>query len=471
MGKKSRRKGGGSTKKKADRADQQPQERGQQPAEQQQPQGAVQNLQRAPSREYYVGDRVWIVRADDHGCNYPNTYRGVIHDITEDHYLVTTMQAMIDGTETPIRVTKADIFPDFHNMTLRFNIGDPVVALDKNNCWVAGKVERLWPVSVFATMPKFPSSPKDVMVYYLIKNDEFNKLWPAISDAESCIKSRPTSFRFKVGEHVVFDPKKAQASGNAAVLLQRCSTWLSGVVTATDISIEGVDYSVYECSFHLGKKSYSCRIIQDDDAHIAQVDAEPRVRLFDAIEHGCNRNHFQYLATHFNISAATFRDLVIAKAIEFASYQALLWLQHDCDVDVLRVKDEGGNNLLHMIAQSENAARFIREATIMNNTFRDHPDSCRDDFKEFLPLDNYPNFLVRELNKNDEVWLHTLIRRGDAEAIDAAYSPHYGFAWDLEAKMLQSLGALIDESKDLVLKRIMDSFVLAATLHGQYVAL
>lgn len=52
----------------------------------QQPAGAVQNLQRAPSREYYVGDRVWIVRADDHENNNPNTYRGVIHDITEDNY-------------------------------------------------------------------------------------------------------------------------------------------------------------------------------------------------------------------------------------------------------------------------------------------------------------------------------------------------------------------------------------------------
>ena len=475
MGKKSRRKGGGSNnKKKADRTEQQSQERGEQQPAQHQPSDAAQNLQRAPalSREYYVGDRVWIIPSDEE--RNPNSYRGVIHDIKEDHYLVITMQAIIDGTETSIQVTKEKIFPDFHALTLRFDIGDKVVALDNNGCWVAGTVERLWPVIVFAKMPQLPSSPKSAMIHYVIRS-EFGQWLPIISDDDSSIKSRSTSFRFQVGGRVLFDPKKVQASDNAAVLLRRCSTWLSGVITATHVSREGVDYAAYECSFHVGKKSYSCLIIRDDDEHIAQVDAEPRTRLSDAIEQGCNRSHFQYLAMHFNINVSTFRDLVIAKAIEFASYQALLWLQHDCDVDVLHLKDEAGNNLLHMIAQSKHAALFIREAARMKDLLR---DNLQYEDRKLLVLDHYDNNLILGLNESGEVWLQILMRRGNSKAVDAAFSPYHRFAWELmseydydDTNLPQSLGTLIDESKDPLLKHIFDSFVAARKLRGQYTGL
>eukprot|EP00984_Skeletonema_dohrnii_P014066 scaffold5878_cov108-Skeletonema_dohrnii-CCMP3373.AAC.2 len=484
MGKKSRRKGGGSAKQKADRREQQLQDDGGQQPTQQQSGGAAQNSQRspAPSREYFVGDRVWIsaVPADDE--SNPNSYRGVIHDIKEDHYLVITLQAMIDGTETPIRVTKDDVFPDFHCMQLRFKVGDPVVALGINNRRIAGIVERLWPVSELAKFSqlKVPSSPSDMMMYYKVKND-FNNFLVSIKDVDYCIQSRPTSFRFKAGDHVVFDPKKVQASDTASALLRRCSSsWLRGVITATDISREGVDYAAYECSFDVGKKSNSCRVIRDDDEHIAQVDAEPRKRLFDAIEQGCNRNHLKFLAVHFNINIAIFRDLVIAKAIEFASYQALLWLQNDCDIDVLHLKDEDGNNLLHMIAQSKHAARFIREAERMEGLFRDRHVGLggRADSKKLLVLDRYPNDLINRSNNDNEVCLHILIRRGDVEAIDAAFSPHeYGFAWDLmskyqlKPKVLQSLDALIEESNDPIVKFIFNSFTSTRTLYGQYEAL
>jgi hypothetical protein len=46
---------------------------------------------------------------------------------------------------------------------------------------------------------------------------------------------------------------------------------------------------MYECSFKVASKKYSCLINDDDGEHIALVDAEPRERLIEAIEQDCSR--------------------------------------------------------------------------------------------------------------------------------------------------------------------------------------
>ena len=138
-------------------------------------------------------------------------------------------------------------------------------------------------------------------------------------------------------------------------------TWIKGVITAIDIT--GTEwYAAYTCSFEAEGSTYSCYIPKDEDMHIAKWNANPRDRLFDAIEQGCYREHFMYLTSHYEIDIMAFRDLVVSKAIESASYQALSWLQYECNIDIMHMTDDQGNNLLHKIASSEHATRFIREA-------------------------------------------------------------------------------------------------------------
>ena len=154
--------------------------------------------------------------------------------------------------------------------------------------------------------------------------------------------------------------KEAQQSrrGRSSKLVNS-ETWVRGKVTAVDVSKLGTNYAVYECS--IVKKGFACRVFDDNDENIARADADPRERLFDAIEQNCSREHLNFLCSHFDIDISVFKDLVVSKAVEHASPQALSWLQNDCDIDVVSMTDDMGSTLLHQIAKSTNATRFIRE--------------------------------------------------------------------------------------------------------------
>jgi hypothetical protein len=54
-----------------------------------------------------------------------------------------------------------------------------------------------------------------------------------------------------------------------------------------------------------------------------------------------------------------FRELLVSKAIECASYDALLWLQENAKVDLEKIRDAENNGLLHQIAKSPHAERFF----------------------------------------------------------------------------------------------------------------
>jgi hypothetical protein len=73
-------------------------------------------------------------------------------------------------------------------------------------------------------------------------------------------------------------------------------------------------YRIYRCSSG-SEERYTCRILKDDDEHIAKSSADPRERLFEAIEQDCSRKHLSYLQSFYSIDVLSFRDLIVDKAI------------------------------------------------------------------------------------------------------------------------------------------------------------
>jgi hypothetical protein len=258
------------------------------------------------------------------------------------------------------------------------------------------------------------------------------------------------------------------------------SSWIEGTVTARDITGLEYYYISYECSFDIAGKQYLCHITKDDDEHIAHANASPRKRLFDAIEQDCSRTHLIYLTTTYSIDVFTFRDLVIAKALDCASYQTLSWLQYDCKIEVLHYKDDGGNNILHKIASSSNAARFIRAAGKFRN-MTPKPEWYLDIF--IYEVVKNPNLIgknkllnmINAPNNNGESWLQILVRRGDVYAFDAALSPHGGLGLEFAARYrfydedINSLAKTVKDSNDVIMQVVLDSFIMFRTLYLQCV--
>ena len=85
-------------------------------------------------RRYFVGDRVWFVSHFSNGNN-PNTYRGIVHRVGEHSLGIVTLQSKLDGSNEVWEIHIESVFPDFKDLTLRFNVGDPVVCWTKRG-WV-----------------------------------------------------------------------------------------------------------------------------------------------------------------------------------------------------------------------------------------------------------------------------------------------------------------------------------------------
>ena len=85
-------------------------------------------------RRYFVGDRVWFDSHFSNGNN-PNTYRGIVHRVGEHSLGIVTLQSKLDGSNEVWEVDIESVFPDFKDVTLRFNVGDPVVCMTDRG-WV-----------------------------------------------------------------------------------------------------------------------------------------------------------------------------------------------------------------------------------------------------------------------------------------------------------------------------------------------
>lgn len=498
MGKKSKKKGGGGAASKAARKEKL-QERREQQLEQldQYSDGddGDNNNEFQPrsfrTREYFVGDRVWFcgpcIRYDN-----PNTYRGIVQSIDGEFVVVKSLQSFIDGSDYIERISTEHnvypyldassgsnmydvVFPDFCDMTLRFDVGDKVCCMLDGEGKVPATVDYLWAIGELAGRP-LPSTAGDMIpLYKSLKRCHNETRYPSVAaphDKDDCIQIRPTNFRCKVGDRVVFNPAKATflmrviSAPLENYLQQNRESWVLGKITEVDICEVGKDYAPYVCSFQVGAKSYSCIIWDDNDENIALANADPRKRLFDAIEQDCTRLHFIHLTTHFKIDVTTFRDLVLMKAIEFASHDALAWLENDCKFSLKSVKDEDRNNFLHMIAKSPFAARFIRKAGNM-------APSNSNQVKKVKLMD-YGYYPTEELNNNGEIWLQTLVHRGDVKALDAAFSPHHGLGWEHHLffeDRLQLVADSINQANNPIMECIFNSYVSFRKLCTQCKAL
>lgn len=458
MGKKSKKKastrgnGGGSRKERL-------QERREQQLNLRDPDGDHRHDGSRREREYFVGDRVWFQETSSWGDGLnPNTYRGIVSGARGDLLDVIPLQSKIDGRDDSVRVPAKDVFPDFCNLTLRFDIGDRVLcnsgrAIDRG--WQPKTVTCLWPIAEIEIQGQpAPRGPNDVVPRY--KGGDLC----APCDNDYCIMRHPTSFRFGIGDRVVFDQKAAQGAPHPA----NVSSWLEGTVVGIDITGMAF-YAAYSITFEREGKQYSCFITKDDDEHIAGYGSDPRKRLFDAIEQDCTVLHLMYIVETFNIDVASFRDLALAKAMEFASYRALAWLGHCCNIDALHFEDDRGNNLFHKIASSPNAAGFFEvwgEVSSMRPMpswrlgIRDRAHNRR--------LTNLPN-------ADGETWLQILVRRGDVRALDAALSPHNGLAWMIFRDEFDQLSVSINNSGHAIMQCIFDSFIKFRDLLKQYMAL
>mmetsp|Transcript_3529 Transcript_3529/g.9005 ORF Transcript_3529/g.9005 Transcript_3529/m.9005 type:complete len:583 (+) Transcript_3529:108-1856(+) len=465
MGKKSKKKGG-----KADKAARR--ERLQERREQQLEEVDHDNNQGSNTdivpRQYFKGDRVWFYPNEDmwgEGDN-PNNYRGIVKSVQDGSLDIIPLQSKIDGHSLSVRISLDgdSVFPDFCDMTLRFDMEDRVLC-SYDVGWVPRRIKYLWPIGEIKIQGhRIPRSPNDSVPRY--------KCWEydahagdsvaAPHDDDNCIKKHPSSFRFDAGDRVIF---KCQLP--SGVDSQHMSSWIPGIVESVDITGMAQFYAMYKCTAEIDGDQYSYFITKDDDACIAKEDADPRERLFDAIGQDCSRNHLMYLVDHFDIDVTLFRNLVVSKAIEYASYQALCWLQHDCNVDILQIKDELGNNVLHKIASSEHTTRFIKEAGSVSK-LHPTPEWALD----LSDLSDHNEDLMNTRNNDDETWFMVLVKRGDVKALDAILSPHYGIAWDLgyfsmDEEGLSSLEKSVKESNDVIMQCTFDSFVEFSTLYKQ----
>ncbi|KAL7552189.1 hypothetical protein ACHAWF_015404 [Thalassiosira exigua] len=343
-------------------------------------------------------------------------------------------------------------------MIPRFDVGDIVLCYRRG--WQQRVVDGLWPIDVIKDLPKGPAEAYGVPRYQCIDH------YPS-QDDDYYIMKRPDSFRLAVGDSVVFDLNKAELNSSNRSRLPH--TWIKGTVVSVDIT--GIEYyAAYECAFKNNRKEYSCHVVKDDDKHIAKSDANPRTRLFDSIEQACGREHLIYLVDTFNIDVTTFRNLVISKALQHTNFHALSWLQCDCNNDVMDIKDVSGNNLLHMIASTSHAVRFIREVGIISF------DKGKHDAENELNM--FDLFNLTSLNNNGKSWLQILVRREDVKAFDAARSPIYELAWYLYSKVLfkdehlclleESIKRVKSRESRVVMQFIFDSFMSFRGLLQQY---
>lgn len=83
-------------------------------------------------RRYFVGDRVWLGYHLSDGEN-PNTYRGIVHRVGQHSLEIVTSK--FHGTNEVWEVDIENVIPDFKDVTLRFNVGDPVVCMTDRG-WV-----------------------------------------------------------------------------------------------------------------------------------------------------------------------------------------------------------------------------------------------------------------------------------------------------------------------------------------------
>lgn len=173
------------------------------------------SLQTPNGTTNFIGDRIWFGNGKSDVEN-PLTYRGIVHNVGRTKLGIIPLQSKIDGTNRVWHVDTENVFLDFCDLTLRFNVGDPVLCC--SNYWIARAVAYQWPIYEIEYSGRRSFSdirgPSDLVPHYKCVSKS-GQYVAAPGDDDSCIMAHPTSFRFAVGEHVTFNLRLAFATGKS----------------------------------------------------------------------------------------------------------------------------------------------------------------------------------------------------------------------------------------------------------------
>jgi len=379
----------------------------------------------APFDPFLEGDRVWFWDAETSNDDDPNTYRGIVktitlnpHDELNNKFEILPLAAEAETMDRRIVRLQRQVVADKGDWTLRFGVGDKVVC-DSGDAHVLCTVCQLYPPDFIKRPDCQGEFPVQVPAYKCKKITPDNSVYGYLMapyDDDDAISKHPQSFRFSVGDRVVFAANKALAMPSRC---GRISGWVEGTVSGVDILSRSDFYAAYKCEFQHSGRVATCFIAQDDDSHIAALDSNPRDRLMEAIEQGCDYDHIDAIVKDHDIDVSAFQAIVLARAVEYGNYWALLWLREFVSVDLHTLRDNAGNNILHKIASSPHAARFIQVAGMVENR-----EEQRKIIHFWLHDSNIENMSLFEMmNDAGETMFHILIRRGDTRALDLLLSP------------------------------------------------
>jgi len=354
--------------------------------------------------------------------------RGTIKLTSRNDFMFTSHDQKVK-----LIVKTDEIHPDFYQTQLRFKTGNTVLCRIERE-WVISEVIREWPKEYF----------NDPLPFQYMCRYPLGEV--CVTGTNGDIDELRTDFRFQLGDEVIFNVRKAIVIGKSPSGLS--SDWIEGKITklnpCTDkmtrhsASTYTVWHGRYACTFLHKGKEFHCHIVTDNDEHVAKADKKknPRARLMDAIEQDCSLGHIDYLIKAFDIDVASFQELVLLKAIEYASYNALLWLQDNLDINLDDLRDENGHYLMYQLAKSRDFMRFMKRLVEIESL--DHRDR--------------PSSYIKQqdlLLEKEESFLSALLDEGNIQALDYALTPKIGMGGILVSH------ARVNLRKDLEILRIV----------------
>ena len=235
------------------------------------------------------GDRVWFFDDATRDEDDPCTYRGILRSITKNGLCeIQPISNYLKQDPTTLRIRQSDVYRDLDRWTTRFGVGDQVVCMTGGKGWIAGTITHLWPIwdikqdDIDFYMP----------CYKLISSVDGGK-FVVMADTDYHVTKRPLTFRFQLGDSVVFDTKKARCFSKCPSY----SGWIMGVVVEVDVLSLRDGYAVYKCATEVdnAKAQEFYYIAKDVDEYIGKADiGKARDRFLESIEQGCSFAHLDF---------------------------------------------------------------------------------------------------------------------------------------------------------------------------------
>lgn len=436
-------------------------------------------------RPTFVGDRVWFFlenKAYEDGGKLKSHLhrRGIVKSYNSRTDIeILPLPLLDDGTGRTITADRT--IPDVDMFTTRFKPGDKVLCNSSTTGWKLSTVMHSFAID---------ETEGDLIPKYKCLVDEadttsafdVDSCLSVLCDTDECIREYPVGpCRFSVGESVSINPSKTHTlTGEASAVVDtalKSQSWIQGVITITRhltsnhlLIGKGIRLVQYEIEFlelntrrRGGARKHKGYLSEDDDEHICRVGSNSRERLLEATRQGCSSKHLQTLASALDISS--FQDMITSQAVEHASYNALLWLHHDCGVALETIIYPGKNTILHRIAMCDNSTKFFEIAGRSNCDREREGRTLSTLFSGSFTAKPIAN----QLNEEGKSFLHILIERRDMRSLDICLSPRVGLAWQLKYMDDAELASLVEQAKDVVSdatpRYIVDAFARFRSLH------